>query len=110
MIKVYKVDKGLSIVLMSYIELLPDDIILSILDSRCNDIEEEIRILEINIEYCEAIMNDVNSDIDTLSYYSSTDDDDDELQQQQHNDQVWLDNMNLNMNLDMINTFNNFHN
>jgi hypothetical protein len=99
---------------MLYIELLPDDLILSILDSRCNDIEEEIRILEINIEYCEAIMNDVNSDIDTLSYYSSTDDDDDdddvEHQQQQHNDQVWLDNMDLNMNLDMIHTFNTFHN
>jgi hypothetical protein len=98
---------------MSYIELLPDDLILSILDSRCNDIEEEIRILEINIEYCEDIMNDVNSDIDTLSYYSSTDDDDDdddELQQQQHDDQVWLDNMDLNMYIDMIHTFNTFHN
>ena len=96
---------------MLYIELLPDDLIFSILDSRCNDIEEEIRILEINIEYCEDIMNDVNSDIDTLSYYSSTDDDDDDelQQQQQHNDQVWLDNMDLNMNLDMIHTFNNFN-
>lgn len=96
---------------MSYIELLTDDLILSILDTRCDDIEEEIRILEINIEYCEDIMNDVNSDIDTLSYYSSTDDDDDDDElQQQHNDQVWLDNMDLNMNLDMIHTFNNFHN
>jgi len=90
---------------MSYIDLLPDDLILSILDARCDDIEKLIRQLEINTEYCESIINDVNSDIDTFSYYSSTDDDDadedDELQQQNHNDQVWLDNMNLNMYLDM---------
>ena len=101
---------------MSYIELLPDDLILSILDSRCIDIEEEIRILEINTEYCEDVINDVNSDIDTLSYYSSTEDDDDEdedddeILQQQHNDAVWLANQNLNMNLDMIHIYNNFHN
>ncbi len=93
---------------MAYIELLPDDLIISILDCRCNDIEEEIRILIINIEYCEDIINNVNSDIDTLSYYSSSDDDDededdDEMQQQNYNDQVWLDNINLNMNLDMLN-------
>jgi len=87
---------------MSYIELLPDDLILSILDSRCNDIEEEIRILEINIEYCNDVINDVN-DNDSSSYYtySSTEDEedeeDDELLQQQHNDAVWLANQNLNM-------------
>lgn len=99
---------------MSYIELLPDDLLLSILDSRCNDIQEEIRILEIHIEYCEGVINDVNSDIDTFSYYSSTEDEEDEedieLQQQQHNDAVWLANQNLNMNLDMIHIYNNFHN
>jgi hypothetical protein len=86
---------------MSYIELLPDDLLLSILDSRCDDIEEAIRILEINTEYCNDVINDVNSDIDTLSYYSSTEDEEDEedieLQQQQHNDEVWLANQNLNM-------------
>ncbi len=92
---------------MSYIELLPDDLILSILEARCDDIEEAIMILENHIDFCNDVINDVNSDIDTLSYYSSTDDDDDdednvELQQQQHNDQVWLDNMNLNMNLNML--------
>jgi len=91
---------------MSYIELLPDDLILSILEARCDDIEEAIMILENHIDFCNDVINDVNSDIDTFSYYSSTDDDDDEdnveLQQQQHNDQVWLDNMNLNMNLNML--------
>lgn len=100
---------------MSYIDLLPDDLILSILDARCDDIEKLIRQLEINTEYCESIINDVNSDIDTFSYYSSTDDEYDdenniELQQQYHNDQVWIDNMNINMNLDMIHMYNNFHN
>ena len=91
---------------MSYIELLPDDLILSILEARCDDIEDAIMILENHIDFCNDVINDVNSDIDTFSYYSSTDDDDDEenieLQQQQHNDQVWLDNMNLNMNLNML--------
>jgi len=86
---------------MSYIDLLPDDLMIGILDSRCDDIEEAIRILEINTEYCNDVINDVNSDIDTLSYYSSTEDEEDEedieLQQQQHNDEVWLANQNLNM-------------
>ena len=86
---------------MSYIDLLPDDIILSILDARCDDIEKLIRELEIYNEYCNDVINDVNSDIDTFSYYSSTEeeeeDEDDEIQQQRHNDQVWLDNINLNI-------------
>jgi hypothetical protein len=90
---------------MSYIEHLPDDLLLSILDSRCNDIEEEIRILEINTEYCNDVINDVDAD---ESYYSSTEDEedeeDDEFLQQQHDDAVWLANQNLNMNFnDFIN-------
>jgi hypothetical protein len=90
---------------MSYIEHLPDDLLLSILDSRCNDIEEEIRILEINTEYCNDVINDVDAD---ESYYSSTEDEedeeDDEFLQQQHDDEVWLANQNLNMNFnDFIN-------
>jgi hypothetical protein len=101
---------------MSYIDLLPDDMFITILETRCNDIEEAIRLLELNVEHCNNIINNVNSDIDTLSYHSLTDDessyhsltdededdeDDIELQQQRHDDQVWLDNMNLNMYLDM---------
>ena len=90
---------------MSYIEHLPDDLLLSILDSRCNDIEEEIRILEINTEYCNDVINDVDAD---ESYYSSTEDEedeeDDEFLQQQHDDAVWLANQDLNMNFnDFIN-------
>lgn len=85
---------------MSYLDLLPDDLMIGLLESRCDDIEEEIRILEINIEYCEDVINDVNSDMDTFSdYYTADDDDelDDELLQQQHNDAVWLANINLNL-------------
>jgi len=93
---------------MSYIELLPDDLLLSILDSRCDEIEEAIRILEINTEYCNDVINDVDADGSSSSYYSSTEDEedeeDDEFLQQQHDDAVWLANQNLNMN------FNNFIN
>lgn len=81
---------------MSYLDLLPDDLMIGLLESRCDDIDKQITELEIYIEYC----NDVNSDMDTFSdYYTADDDDelDDELLQQQHNDAVWLANINLNL-------------
>jgi len=87
---------------MSYLDLLPDDLMIALLESRCDDIEEEIRILEINIEYCEDVINDVNSDMDTFSdYYTADDDDDDELdaelENQYYQDDIALANIALNL-------------
>lgn len=87
---------------MSYLNLLPDDLMIAILESRCDDIEEQIRVLEINIDYCNDVINDVNSDMDTFSdYYTADDDDDeeldDELENQYHQDDTYIANMMLNM-------------
>lgn len=83
---------------MSYLDLLPDDLMIALLESRCDDIEKQIYELEIYIEYC----NDVNSDMDTFSdYYTADDDDDDELdaelENQYYQDDIALANIALNL-------------
>ena len=81
---------------MSYLDLLPDDLMIGLLESRCDDIDKQITELEIYIEYC----NDVNSDMDTFSdYYTADDDDelDDELENQYYQDDIALANIALNL-------------
>jgi len=80
---------------MSYLDLLPDDLMIGLLESRSDDIEKQINELEILIEYC----NDVNSDMDTFSDYYTADDDelDDELENQYYQDDIYIANINLNL-------------
>lgn len=80
---------------MSYLDLLPDDLMIGLLESRCDDIDKHITELEIYIEYC----NDVNSDMDTFSDYYTADDEelDDELDNQYYQDDTYIANINLNL-------------
>tara|TARA_R100000742_G_C4277546_1_gene99535 strand:+ start:2424 stop:2696 length:273 start_codon:yes stop_codon:yes gene_type:complete len=88
---------------MSYIELLPDDLILSILDTRCDNIEKTISELETIVVCCDGYIND-NDDFndDDVNDYDDDEDDTDEdyyieLENQRYQDDIYINNIILNI-------------
>ena len=84
---------------MSYLDLLPDDVILSILDSSCDDIDLAIGQIEIAIEYYNDTINELeiftDEDLDTDD--EDEEEEDIELNNQYYQDQIYLDNLSSNI-------------
>ena len=83
---------------MSYIDLLPDDVILSILELNCDNIEAEIYRIEIAIDYYNDTIKELEifTDEDYDSDYND-DEEDEELDNQLLQDEIYLNNLSSNI-------------
>ena len=84
--------------MLSYLDLLPDDVMLSILELNCDNIEAEIYRIEIAIDY----YNDTIKELEIFTdedYDSDYDDEEDhyELDNQLLQDEIYFNNLSSNI-------------
>jgi hypothetical protein len=94
--------------MLSYIDLLNDDIILTILDSICDDIEKEIEKIENDCEEAEAeyltLEGDILMESEWNSHFNNEEEEEEEeedvnyeLENQRFQDEIYLNNLSSNI-------------